>query len=495
MIDMIPGLLTGLIAGAIVGWVIGHHWASQGKSAIAEQPTEPISPEDPGDDQTRIENVTRKIRSLTLSVAADVSAHQSKVADITTGLEVSAAHSQTESIVATVAELVAANKTMQEKLAASQQQIREQSKQLQTTQQLAYTDALTGLANRRHFDAELAKVKNTLGPDRGSLALIDIDHFKSVNDVYGHPTGDIVLGRVAELLDANLGDFALCSRFGGEEFAVFFSSSNWELLAKSLDQVRHQLSSLRLIPEAPERQITFSCGIAPHAGEESNEAWLGRVDAALYAAKDDGRNNVQFDLSDGPQRFSERPEVSKDSKTESDRSISSGPASKGTTDSATPHQDCSPPQEVKCSLATSGLPTQNRACLVSQLRTMAANIDLDHVSVAAVAIRLPELPFAKADLEDLLHETRSLLRAVDRVGYDDDRTMLVLMVTSNMRKSEERANQLVDHINDELRKLFSEAGTQGTANCGISVLGQDTSAEDVIAAAVDQAMDKVSVGV
>lgn len=481
MIDMIPGVLTGLISGAIIGWVIGHHWASQGTSDSDESSSETTLLEDHGDEHMRIENVTRRIRSLTLSVAADVSAHQSKVADITTDLEVSAAQSQTETIIATVAELVAANRSMQEKLAESQQQIREQSKQLQTTQQLAFTDALTGLANRRYFDSEMDKVKDTIGPERGSLALIDIDHFKSVNDIYGHPTGDQVLGRVAELLDANLGDIAICSRFGGEEFAIFYPSPDWEVLAKSLDQIRLQLANLRLIPDDPVRQITFSCGVAPHVADEQNDAWLARVDASLYAAKNDDRNNVHIDCGSGPgpQRYSE-------SVKQIEPLIAVSTESQAGTTSR---------QNQECSTGVSRAPSENRACLISQLRTMANNIDLKHVSVAAVAIRLPDLQYTHAHREELMHEMRGLLRAVDRIGFDDNRTLLVLMVTSNMSKTEERANQLVDHINAALRKLGGNAAAIDLAMFGISALEDNLAAEDVISLAVERAVEEVSASV
>ena len=100
--------------------------------------------------------------------------------------------------------------------------------------------------------------------------MIYIDHFKSVNDIYGHVTGDAVLSRVAELIDSHLGDIALCARFGGEEFAVVSEKADWNTLAERLDIARAQLSCLRLIPEDPSRQITFSCGLTPHFQNEAN---------------------------------------------------------------------------------------------------------------------------------------------------------------------------------------------------------------------------------
>lgn len=475
MLELVPVLLLGVISGAVIGWVIGHQWSSHAKQPHQQNSETDDSLDSAVDEQARIEAVTRKIRSLTLSVAADMSAHQSKVADITTDLEASASQSHTEAIVATVAELVAVNKAMQEKLDASQQQIREQSKQLQTTQQLANTDALTGLANRRVLDAELAKVGQVHGAKRGTLALIDVDHFKSVNDKYGHPTGDLVLSRVAELLDANLGDCCLCSRFGGEEFAVFHSAADWELVAKLLEQTRIQLASLRLIPEDQDRQITFSCGLAPHAGDETNDEWLARVDAALYAAKRDDRNNLQVDESGKVRRYS--------------------PVSLSKTEAAKEREQASPVSVLApCVDSKLDESSNNRQCLVSQLRTMAANIDLDRVGVAAVAIRLPDSQYQPEDQEEFLAQTRGLLRSVDRIGFDDQRTMLALMVTSDLRKTEERANQLLDSINRTLTELQLLNGDMGSASVGISMLDHDSSADEVIAVAVKRASEQIAAG-
>ena len=476
MLDLVPGLVTGLLSGGVIGWVIGHNWASHSKTG-AEQPAGFQNLPSAEDEQARIEAVTRKIRSLTLSVAADVSAHQSKVANITTDLEASASESHTDAIVATVAELVAANKLMQERLEQSQQQIREQSKQLQTTQQLANTDALTGLANRRVFDAELLKVQNIAGPQRGTLALIDIDHFKSINDKYGHPTGDQVLSRLAELLDANLGDSCLCSRFGGEEFAIFHASADWEKVAQRLEKTRLQLSSLRLIPEDPSRQITYSCGVAAHFKDESNEAWLARVDAALYAAKHDNRDNVRVDEGTGSRRYSPVPESEKAISTIADTAKSEPREKAPLFADNTPATSASPGSEA-----------ENRRCLISQLRTMANNIDPDRVSLAAVAIRLPESQYQPEQHEELIAQTRSLLRSVDRIGFDDQRTMLALMVTSDMRKTEEKASQLLDAVNNALANiLHSDASGSCAASLGISMLDDDSPAEGVIATAIQRA--------
>jgi diguanylate cyclase (GGDEF)-like protein len=468
MVELIPGLLTGGVAGAIIGWVVGHHWASQAKNQ-EQKAGEEATRITEVDEQERVESITRKIRSLTLSVAADVSAHQNQVADITTDLETSAAESQTDAILSTVSRLVATNKAMQEKLAASQDQIREQSRQLQTSQRLANTDALTGLANRRVFDTELEKRKDIAGAARGTLAMIDIDHFKSVNDIYGHVTGDAVLSRVAELIDSHLGDIALCARFGGEEFAVVSEKADWNTLAERLDIARAQLSCLRLIPEDPSRQITFSCGLTPHFQNEANEQWLARADAALYAAKHDGRNNIQVNKDSVTERYTER-EVAKEAVNR--KAAVARPAASSQAGGMDSSEDAA---------------KANRRSLVSLLRTMATNIDLNQVNLAAVAIRLPNQTFTSEQRETLLAQARGLSRPVDKIGFDDAQTIIVLMVTSNMRKTEERANQLLDQINFTLRTMLTKSDDTATANLGVSILDDNVSPDEVIRVANERA--------
>lgn len=162
--------------------------------------------------------------------------------------------------------------------------------------QLASTDGLTGLANRRTFQSAMGNMIDRAHRQSSKMALLlcDIDHFKQVNDTYGHPFGDEALRHVATILHEAVRSTDLAARYGGEEFAVLLENSN-EAGAKQLaERIRSRIETLRLVCDATPVQLTISLGIAlyPDHGKEP-EALLARADQALYAAKESGRNQVR----------------------------------------------------------------------------------------------------------------------------------------------------------------------------------------------------------
>jgi diguanylate cyclase (GGDEF)-like protein len=158
---------------------------------------------------------------------------------------------------------------------------------------LARQDAVTGLANRRAFDAMLDRCcrDGRLGATDGTwtLALIDIDHFKWVNDRWGHAVGDEVLRKVAQTLLQHCDDACVVARFGGEEFAVLFECP----LEKAVERLERFRADVAHAPESEGRgHITCSGGAAERETHESIGGWMRRVDAALYCAKQHGRDRI-----------------------------------------------------------------------------------------------------------------------------------------------------------------------------------------------------------
>ncbi len=152
-------------------------------------------------------------------------------------------------------------------------------------------DELTGLSNRRAFDAELEHVWGRLSTQPGSAALIagDVDHFKRVNDTHGHPVGDLVLQEIARELNRAFRSQDTAFRIGGEEFAFIVdgvSAERAETMARSLCE------SIRLLNPAG-LSITMSFGVAMR-NDDSLDAWLRDADAALYRAKESGRDRVEL---------------------------------------------------------------------------------------------------------------------------------------------------------------------------------------------------------
>jgi diguanylate cyclase (GGDEF)-like protein len=162
-------------------------------------------------------------------------------------------------------------------------------------ERLSITDPLTGLANRRHL-AVVATSEFLRAQRHGhalSSLMLDIDHFKRVNDRYGHETGDRVLAGVAEACQAGLRVTDVAARYGGEEFCFLLPETS-EARARILaERLRVAIEGLRFEANGQEFGITGSLGVAErHDADGSWEDMLRRSDQALYQAKEEGRNRV-----------------------------------------------------------------------------------------------------------------------------------------------------------------------------------------------------------
>ncbi len=163
--------------------------------------------------------------------------------------------------------------------------------------EVAVRDALTQLYNRRFFSARLEEEvqRARRQPVPVALVLVDIDHFKRINDTYGHAVGDEVLQRVAEVLQAQARPYDVAARFGGEEFVLMLPGSTAAEGAAVAERIRQAVQALRLasLEGGASPQITVSLGVAELAGAPDDaDALLRRADAAMYRAKHDGRNRI-----------------------------------------------------------------------------------------------------------------------------------------------------------------------------------------------------------
>ncbi len=155
-------------------------------------------------------------------------------------------------------------------------------------------DDLTELYNRRFFNERLVDEVDRARRYGGvfSLLICDIDHFKEVNDTFGHPTGDRVLARVAKILRDNIRSSDMVARYGGEEFAILLLNSDKKLARNLAEQICRTLAG-SMIPEIDGRQITASFGVATFNDDSiSFEGLMAKADRAMYLAKSQGRNQV-----------------------------------------------------------------------------------------------------------------------------------------------------------------------------------------------------------
>lgn len=187
--------------------------------------------------------------------------------------------------------------TLKTRLDDSQREIEELRQEVDRAREEALADGLTGLANRRGFDIALTSCLAALTPDAQapSLLIADIDHFKHVNDQYGHMLGDKVIRAVAQILKESVKGRDTAARYGGEEFTVLLPNTPIEgarALAEQIRALTENCRIRRLDSHESIESITLSFGVASlHAGETADEL-LTRADRALYQSKQNGRNCV-----------------------------------------------------------------------------------------------------------------------------------------------------------------------------------------------------------
>lgn len=164
----------------------------------------------------------------------------------------------------------------------------------QTLEQAALTDGLTGMQNRRYFDdalreylQEFRRIDRPVG-----LMILDLDHFKQVNDTHGHDVGDEVLRAVATCLRGMTRYHDVVARLGGEEFAVVTPNMDVELLARFAERIRKAIANLSIMSGNVRLKVTTSVGLAVWDHKESAEDFYRRADRQLYEAKKQGRNRV-----------------------------------------------------------------------------------------------------------------------------------------------------------------------------------------------------------
>ena len=203
-----------------------------------------------------------------------------------------------------LADLIVSNAAALEQLNRTRQQLNESEKRVESLRQnllqstkSAITDPLTGVGNRRYFDALMASSLNSRESTEGVpvLILVDIDHFKSINDTHGHSAGDTVLSYIANTLRAFRSDFEI-ARYGGDEFAIFIRVAKHPEALTIAEDIRELIATRRLrFKHTGEilEGLSASIGLAHLRSEDTDTSWFERADKLLYNAKQGGRNCVR----------------------------------------------------------------------------------------------------------------------------------------------------------------------------------------------------------
>jgi len=171
----------------------------------------------------------------------------------------------------------------------------ENARMYEKMEKMAVTDGLTRLYNHRYFrdwlEAEIQRTKRI--PIKISLILIDIDHFKNVNDTYGHPVGDIVLKKMALILKESIRGSDLAARYGGEEFVLILLDTHAKGAKKFADRVRRLIKGTKIDYPGGSLSISISMGITTFPeNAEHIQPLIDGADKALYYSKENGRNKA-----------------------------------------------------------------------------------------------------------------------------------------------------------------------------------------------------------
>ncbi len=202
-----------------------------------------------------------------------------------------------ESLVASTREMQETNRALESRLIVSKQEISNLQHSLEAIRTESLTDPLTSLGNRKFFDRaiESAVAHAMQSGEPLSLLMLDIDHFKSFNDNYGHLTGDQVLRLVAMSLKQTIKGQDITARYGGEEFAVVLPNTALRQALTVADHIRRAVMSKQLKKKSTGEilgRVTISVGVSMLQAGDDTDSFIERADACLYAAKRNGRNRV-----------------------------------------------------------------------------------------------------------------------------------------------------------------------------------------------------------
>lgn len=199
-------------------------------------------------------------------------------------------------IVADAQQLAEVSTALKDQLKQTTQEVHQLKSELESMKEVAKTDGLTGLLNRRAFDAEMDRVvEEEKGRQDICLLLFDLDHFKRINDDFGHLIGDKVLRYTSSLIKQVSKDEHIAARYGGEELAIIVKGLQQNQALELADEVREALAKSKLKRKdsgEPLGQVTVSVGAAILQAADTVESLIDRADTALYRAKEGGRNKI-----------------------------------------------------------------------------------------------------------------------------------------------------------------------------------------------------------
>jgi diguanylate cyclase len=281
--------------------------------ALADCPVDATLGTELGDDVSSLHEANRRVDDTLDTVASqirtalgeqhgtsciDFDAYQAKTRACEDSLEQVTVAPMVDDVVSRLLDVISdlreENKSLRHEVTIAKDQVVEQMSRAHAAEQMASLDILTQLPNRRAFEESLNELHAKLNGHGHCfcVVLFDVDHFKAVNDRYGHAAGDRVLALMGQLFRETKRPTDRVCRLGGEEFAVLLPKCNLDAAVRTANRYRQRIEAAKLRFEDQEIGVTISGGVSEAVPDEASSCVLRRADSALYRAKSEGRNRV-----------------------------------------------------------------------------------------------------------------------------------------------------------------------------------------------------------